>query len=279
MSIHIGGTIFLAFNYSKSYIIYFNTIFNNTPSINDTIFLPLYLNIIYLFFISLFLSLPLPICEQTRNPHPCRSHPPPSPPTPLQTTNHNCLHHHHHHHCRDHMPKSNHTPPQNPTFQAQTQIFNLEQRVCLDRTYFAETENWKYCSKIIFKCVNNTVGPIFNEKIDKKWSLWDLWTVHKCTVHRKTGQTLRLKKKKRKLRKRRRNTLSAIQTSTKSNKHSLINNPPHPQQPTAWPTTISQPTIQPLPEPKSTLHNQHNWTTQTHTTIKTTNPNHRTTQT
>ena len=27
-------------------------------------------------------------------------------------------------------------------------------------------------SKKIFKCVNNTVGPIFNEKIDKKWNLW-----------------------------------------------------------------------------------------------------------
>ena len=26
----------------------------------------------------------------------------------------------------------------------------------------AETENWKYCSKIIFKCVNSVVGPIFN---------------------------------------------------------------------------------------------------------------------
>ena len=25
-----------------------------------------------------------------------------------------------------------------------------------------KTENWKHCSKIIFKCVNNTVGPIFN---------------------------------------------------------------------------------------------------------------------
>ena len=35
-----------------------------------------------------------------------------------------------------------------------------------------KTENWKYCSKIIFKCVNSTVGPIFNEKIDKKWNLW-----------------------------------------------------------------------------------------------------------
>ena len=42
---------------------------------------------------------------------------------------------------------------------------------CLDRTYFAEIENWKYYSKIIFKCVNSTVGPIFNEKIDEKWNL------------------------------------------------------------------------------------------------------------
>ena len=33
-------------------------------------------------------------------------------------------------------------------------------------------ENWKHCSKIIFKCVNSNVGPIFNEKIDKKWNLW-----------------------------------------------------------------------------------------------------------
>ena len=31
---------------------------------------------------------------------------------------------------------------------------------------------WNYCSKIIFKCVNSAVGPIFNEKIDKKWNLW-----------------------------------------------------------------------------------------------------------
>ena len=25
-----------------------------------------------------------------------------------------------------------------------------------------KTENWKYCSKIIFKLVNSIVGPIFN---------------------------------------------------------------------------------------------------------------------
>ena len=30
----------------------------------------------------------------------------------------------------------------------------------------------KRCNKIIFKYVNNTVGPIFNEKVDKKWYLW-----------------------------------------------------------------------------------------------------------
>ena len=30
----------------------------------------------------------------------------------------------------------------------------------------------KHCSKIIFKCVNSILGPIFNEKIDKKWYLW-----------------------------------------------------------------------------------------------------------
>ena len=38
-----------------------------------------------------------------------------------------------------------------------------------------KTYCWNHCSKIIFKCVNSTVGPIFNEKIDKKWNLW----VHK----------------------------------------------------------------------------------------------------
>ena len=45
-------------------------------------------------------------------------------------------------------------------------------RVCLDRTYFAETENWKHCSKIIFKYVNSAVELIFNEKVTEKWYLW-----------------------------------------------------------------------------------------------------------
>ena len=61
---------------------------------------------------------------------------------------------------------------------------------------FIETENWnwKYCSKIIFKCVNSAVGPIFNEKIDKKWNLWvrkqctdalftENWSKVAATVH------------------------------------------------------------------------------------------------
>ena len=66
--------------------------------------------------------------------------------------------------------------------QFHNQLFKLYRlatiRVCLDRTYFTETENWKNCSKIIFKCVNSIVGPIFNEKVAKKWDLWIPWTVH-----------------------------------------------------------------------------------------------------
>ena len=74
-----------------------------------------------------------------------------------------------------------------PLFKSQTQS-KQSLRVCLDRTYFAETENWKHYSKIIFKCVNSVVGPIFNEKIVKKWYLWvreqcmnALFTVEKST--------------------------------------------------------------------------------------------------
>ena len=54
-------------------------------------------------------------------------------------------------------------------------------KVRLDRTYFVEIENWKYCSKIIFKYMNNAVRPICNKKINKKWSLLDraLFTVEK----------------------------------------------------------------------------------------------------
>ena len=39
-----------------------------------------------------------------------------------------------------------------------------------------KTENWIHCSKIIFKCINNTVGLIFNICFWIKW-LWVPWTV------------------------------------------------------------------------------------------------------
>ena len=35
-----------------------------------------------------------------------------------------------------------------------------------------KTENQEYCSKIIFKCVNNAVRPIFNENFVEKRGLW-----------------------------------------------------------------------------------------------------------
>ena len=41
-----------------------------------------------------------------------------------------------------------------------------------------KTENWKHCNKIIFKCVNSAVGPIFN--IFNVWTvLLQWWTMHK----------------------------------------------------------------------------------------------------
>ena len=43
-----------------------------------------------------------------------------------------------------------------------------------------KTKNWKHCSKIIFKCVNSTVRPIFNEKVVEKWNLW---VRKQCTDH------------------------------------------------------------------------------------------------
>ena len=59
----------------------------------------------------------------------------------------------------------------------------------LNTIYFAE--NWKHCNKIIFKCVNSTMGPIFNEKIDKNKICG---SVNSARMHysRKSGQMLRL---------------------------------------------------------------------------------------
>ena len=53
-----------------------------------------------------------------------------------------------------------------------------------------KTYCWNHCNKIIFKCVNSTVGLIFNEKIDKKWNLW----VHEqCTDALFTGKSQHLR--------------------------------------------------------------------------------------
>ena len=58
----------------------------------------------------------------------------------------------------------------------------------LHRVRLDTAENWKlklktekYCSKIIFKCVNSTVGLIFNEKVTEKWNLWVREQYTMCT--------------------------------------------------------------------------------------------------
>ena len=43
-------------------------------------------------------------------------------------------------------------------------------RVCLDTVYL--TENWKYGSKIIFKCMNSIMWPICNESFVEKKNLY-----------------------------------------------------------------------------------------------------------
>ena len=59
-----------------------------------------------------------------------------------------------------------------------------------------KTETEKHCSKIIFKCVNNIVGPIFNEKVTEKWCLWVLWTEYRYTVHERKVKSSDFEKKK-----------------------------------------------------------------------------------
>ena len=97
-------------------------------------------------------------------------------------------------------------------------------RVCLDWVYFCW--NWKHYSKIIFKCVNSVVGPIFNKKVAEKCNLWDceqctdaMFTVDKVIYCR-----LNKKKKKKKKKKKEKKTqcqnvdarIIAIQTGTYS---------------------------------------------------------------
>ena len=60
-------------------------------------------------------------------------------------------------------------------------------------------ENWKLkntLTKIIFKCVNSTMGSIFNKKkVAEKWDLWVPCTIHRthwCAKKGRKSQTLRL---------------------------------------------------------------------------------------
>ena len=60
-----------------------------------------------------------------------------------------------------------------------------------------KNENWKYYSKIIFKCVNSTVGPIFNIFFSWiKW-MWISWIVHCVSKNLNAFCPKNKKKKKR----------------------------------------------------------------------------------
>ena len=80
-------------------------------------------------------------------------------------------------------------------------IWSFHLRVCLDWAYFCW--NWKYCSEIIFKCVNSVVGPIFNKNVVKKCNLWDRkqYTYALFTVDKVNYCGLEKKKEKKKKRK------------------------------------------------------------------------------
>ena len=69
------------------------------------------------------------------------------------------------------------------------------------RVHLDITENWKHCSKIIFKCVNSAMRPIFNESFTEKRGLWVPWTVHR--THWKSMKHSSQKKKKKRMKCRR----------------------------------------------------------------------------
>ena len=77
-------------------------------------------------------------------------------------------------------------------------------RVCLNRTYFTETENWKHYNKINFKYVNSAVELIFNEKVAEKWNLWVHEQYNKCSYQNKKKSETRWKQNV--------DTISRIQT-------------------------------------------------------------------
>ena len=81
----------------------------------------------------------------------------------------------------------------------------IQLKVRLNTAYFAE--NWKYCSKIIFKYVNSTVEPIFNESLIEKR---DLWTMHGTNWLLKNA----LLPKKRKRKKKRRHKADKLNSNT-----------------------------------------------------------------
>ena len=45
-------------------------------------------------------------------------------------------------------------------------------RIRSEIAYYCKTENWKHYYKIIFKCVNSALKPIFNENFAEKRGLW-----------------------------------------------------------------------------------------------------------
>ena len=64
-----------------------------------------------------------------------------------------------------------------------------------------KTENWKHCSKIIFKCVNSIVGPIFNIFLIREQCMHSVWTVYTLFITVKIvsqSQQMREKKKEQK---------------------------------------------------------------------------------
>ena len=88
-------------------------------------------------------------------------------------------------------------------------LFTKDQGRVWIELIFVETENWnwKYCSKIIFKCVNSIVRPIFNKKVTEKCNLWDrkqctyaLFTVDKvnyCGLEKKKMKNVEEKRRRR----------------------------------------------------------------------------------
>ena len=54
----------------------------------------------------------------------------------------------------------------------------MDAQVLFGYRLLLKAENWKYCSKIIFKYVNSAVGSIFNESFVEKKGLWIPWTMH-----------------------------------------------------------------------------------------------------